>query len=248
MKKRFLSLLLISLCLQLGACAAHLTPALLNVDTAKECHPTIDNQQTQWIIGYGSLMQEASRLRTAPLAKTVMPVDIAGFQRGWFATGSNTGFSTTYLGAIINKDSGFNAVVFTVNTNDVTALDTRESGYCRTLVQHTQIHPLSPKSLASGQYWMYTNTSNSIAIASKKMPLVQSYVDIFISGCFEQEQQFGLSGFALRCINTSDYWSTHWVNDRPYPRRPFIYQPQAGKIDALLKQALPKLFNQITLE
>jgi hypothetical protein len=85
-------------------------------------------------------------------------------------------------------------------------------------------------------------------LASEEKPLVQSYVDIFISGCLEQEEQQRLAGFAQRCINSTTDWSAFWVNDRIYPRRPFIYQPKAGLIDHLLNNALPELFQQIHIE
>ena len=43
-------------------------------------------------------------------------------------------------------------------------------------------------------------------------------------------------------------WSEHWVNDRIYPRRPFVHQPRAGEIDRLLSASLPELFGRIRLE
>jgi len=38
------------------------------------------------------------------------------------------------------------------------------------------------------------------------------------------------------------------MNDRIYPRRPFIYQPKAGRIDQLLKEHLPQYFQHIRIE
>lgn len=248
MKNLPLSMGLILLCLQLSACVSTPIATTSITNDMTECHPNIDSQQQQFTIGYGSLMQEASRLRTAPNAKDITPIHLTGFQRGWFSKGSEVGFSTTYLGAIIDNHGEFNAVSFEVNETDIKALDQRESGYCRSLVAKDQITTLLSTPLPKGQYWIYTNTPNSIAMASTKNPIVQSYVDIFISGCMEQEQRFQLSDFALQCINSSTEWSAHWVNDRIYPRRPFIHQPLAGKIDQLLNQTLPKLFNNISIE
>jgi hypothetical protein len=49
-------------------------------------------------------------------------------------------------------------------------------------------------------------------------------------------------------VRTTDGWSKHWVNDRIYPRRPYIHQPNAWEIDAHLKRLLPELFGGIRIE
>lgn len=69
-----------------------------------------------------------------------------------------------------------------------------------------------------------------------------------VSGCLEQEQRYGLSGFSRECLATTDGWSEHWVNDRVYPRRPFVYQPKALQIDGLLSTQLPQYFSRVRIE
>jgi len=54
--------------------------------------------------------------------------------------------------------------------------------------------------------------------------------------------------FVDECVRTTDGWSKHWVNDRPMPRRPYIYQPMAFEIDKQLKRLLPELFENIEIE
>jgi hypothetical protein len=39
-----------------------------------------------------------------------------------------------------------------------------------------------------------------------------------------------------------------WVNDRVYPRRPFVVQPKAFQIDSLLSRELPQYFSRIRIE
>jgi hypothetical protein len=73
-------------------------------------------------------------------------------------------------------------------------------------------------------------------------------VDIFVSGCLEQEQRFGLAAFSQQCLSTTTDWSEHWVNDRIYPRRPFAFQPKARQIDSLLSKQLPQYFSRIRIE
>lgn len=215
----------------------------------ESCNSTPDTAQPQWVIGYGSLMQQESRQRTAPEASTAHAANVKGYRRGWFAKGSPVGFSTTFLGAVPDASASMNAVVFSVSTEALAALDRRESGYCRSQVKpgHLQLSGKA-EAIPAGQYWIYSNLPDSIALPDNDRPLVQSYVDIFIGGCLELEEQYQLAGFAEECIRTTSGWSEHWVNDRLYPRRPFIHQPRAGQIDRLLDKELPGIFRQIRIE
>jgi hypothetical protein len=215
-----------------------------------QCHPRPDPDQAQYVIGYGSLMQDESRKRTSPQAGPAHPVDVRGYRRGWFARGNPVGFSTTYLGALPDGESHLNAVVFHVDVSELMATDQREVSYCRRNVPLSDIRALDqePSPATGGQAWIYTNDAQTIATPSARFPIVQSYVDIFVSGCLEQEQRFELKGFAQQCLATTQDWSAHWVNDRIYPRRPFIHQPKSRQIDTLLSQQLPDYFSRIKIE
>jgi len=69
------------------------------------------------------------------------------------------------------------------------------------------------------------------------IPMVQSYVDICINGCLEIEALYrSAPGFLQEFIKTSTGWNKFWVNDRLYPRRPFIYIPKASDIDQALQK------------
>ena len=84
------------------------------------------------------------------------------------------------------------------------------------------------------------------------VPIVQSYVDICLSGCLEIEATFPLAKeaeFAETFLKTSTDWSKYWVNDRIYPRRAYVYQPNAGRIDELIEKVLgAELFSSIQIE
>jgi len=73
-------------------------------------------------------------------------------------------------------------------------------------------------------------------------------VDIFLSGCLEQEQRFELKGFAQQCVGPRATGRTIGSTDRLYPRRPFIFQPRSRQIDSLLSQQLPEYFSRIRIE
>jgi hypothetical protein len=117
-------------------------------------------------------------------------------------------------------------------------------------VPASQVKPLGPVfTLApDAQAWIYVSRGPAVQLPNAKFPIVQSYVDVFLSGCLEQEERSGVAGFARECIATTSGWSEHWVNDRLYPRRPFVYQPKARDIDRLLSKELPQYFGRIRLE
>jgi gamma-glutamylcyclotransferase (GGCT)/AIG2-like uncharacterized protein YtfP len=238
----------------LSACASSTQPALSRQDAQisieADCHPLADSDQPQYIVGYGSLMQDESRKRTSPQAGPAHPVEVAGFRRGWFARGDTVGFSTTYLGVSPDPKGTVNAVIYRVEKSELTATDQREASYCRQNVAMSDIRALEkgPFEMTGGQAWIYINRPEAIATPSARYPIVQSYVDIFVSGCLEQEQRFELKGFARQCLATTRNWSEHWVNDRLYPRRPFIFQPRSRQIDSLLSQQLPEYFSSIRIE
>ena len=242
------------LCLVLAgglvACASREPRGVPLPATAADCHPQPDAQRAQYIVGYGSLMQDESRRRTSPQAGPAHPVEVAGYRRGWFAKGDPVGFSTTYLGVLADPNQHLNAVVYRVAAQELAATDQREAQYCRVNVHASAITALEAPALdlADGQTWIYVNQPVATALPSARFPIVQSYVDIFVSGCLEQEQRFGLTGFARQCLATTQDWSVHWINDRPSPRRPFIFQPKAHQIDTLLAEQLPVFFAQIRIE
>lgn len=76
---------------------------------------------------------------------------------------------------------------------------------------------------------MYTVPPNRVGKPGKGHPITQSYVDIFLGGCLDVSEAYGIEEFALECIRTTKGWSKYWINDRIMPRRPFEHQPQAER-------------------
>ena len=215
-----------------------------------ECNAQPDSGRPQYIVGYGSLMQQESRQRTSPRAGPAHPIELSGYKRGWFARGRPVGFSTTYLGVVPDHRGRLNAVMYEVDVPEVSATDAREVSYCRTAVAVSQITALEPDFSVTpdSQAWIYVSRAENVAAPSAHYPIVQSYVDIFIAGCLEQEQSFALAGYSEQCVTTTLNWSEHWVNDRIFPRRPFVFQPRASQIDNLLAAHLARYFTRIRIE
>lgn len=199
-----------------------------------------------YIFGYGSLIEDESRQRTTPTARDAWPVIVSGIRRGWWARGAASGLTTTYLGAVDDPEAKCNGVIYKVTSEELSATDQRESaGYRRCRIDPAHITMLDGRAEPpAGEYWAYINEIPPQELPrnepSKQFPMVQSYVDICVNGCLEVEGKYPTAaGFTEMFIDTTEAWSKFWVNDRIYPRRPFIYRPTASQIDATLRQAKP---------
>ena len=217
-----------------------------------------------YICGYGSLIEQESRTRTTPQAVAAFPVKVKGYVRGWWARTGGVGFSTTYLGCVAsNAHSGFsadylNGVIYEVSESELVATDQREQGYTRTLISNSAIEDYLGVLGAGDKVWIYLNKfpNNTIptdVLPSPDFPIVQSYVDICVNGCLELETLYPVAkqkNFAVEFIKSTQIWSKHWANDRLYPRRPFIYCPNASTIDGLLSSNLTdkSIFKSIYIE
>lgn len=213
------------------------------------CHPSVDDKTDQYIVGYGSLISEQSKRNTIKNVGDNIPIMLKDYQRGWFLNGNNTSFAGIFLGIKPLLGHQTNAVVFRLNQQDqLIEFDKREAGYCRVLVKEGQISILSRRALPKGQYWIYVPERIQMGLPSKKYPIMQSYVDIFLSGCLDMEKKYQLKGYARQCINLTSNWSSNWVNDRIYPRRPWVYVPEALHIDKLLSEEVKIYFDKIQIE
>ena len=205
-----------------------------------------------YIFGYGSLIEQASRMRTTPRAIYVLPARVRGYARGWWARTNSIGFSTTYVGAIPEESSSINGVVYAVSEQELKDTNDREEGYTPTDITGI-VQILSGDYKPKDTVWMYVNDfkhgQREKSLPSPQFPIVQSYVDICLSGCLQIEQAFpdDAQDFARSFIQSTQEWSKYWENDRPAPRRPFAAVPLASRIDGLLQKYLSNLFAEIQL-
>jgi len=197
-----------------------------------------------FIFGYGSLIEDESRERTTPTARDAWPVRVQGIRRGWWARGAASGLTTTYLGALDDPEGVCNGVIYAVTEEELAATDRRESaGYQRCRIPRDHITMLDGRDEPpEGEVWAYVNKIPKEKLKdnlpSPQFPMVQSYVDICVHGALEIEGRYPTAkGFVQDFIATTDEWSKFWVNDRLYPRRPFIYRPSASQIDRALREA-----------
>jgi len=192
------------------------------------------------VFGYGSLMETQSRERTNPDAGDVRPARVTGFQRGWFHQFSDyVGSSCTYLGASGSATATVNGVIYHVD--DFQKTKERETGYTAVELSPKAIEMLDGKAAPDQPVYLFVSNPTDISktlAPTLAFPMVQSYVDICINGCLEIEAAYPntAKNFAEEFIRTTIGWNAYWVNDRIYPRRPFIYRPNATTIDKVLNR------------
>ena len=195
-----------------------------------------------YVFGYGSLLERASRTRTNPDAVSAWPARVTGYQRGWFHRfAEHVGFTCTFLGAVTAAGQTINGVIYKVE--DIESTKNRETGYTAIALAADQIEMLD-----GGKPWpnaddmkVYIFVSNPDAIAPTReptveLPMVQSYVDMCIHGCLELDSLYRATTgeFTQEFIRTTTGWNANWVNDRTYPRRAQFVQPSASDIDKAL--------------
>jgi len=209
------------------------------------CYPPPNPSTQQFIIGFGSLMQEKSKRQTDPSAGDSIPVRVRGYERTWDAQGDSISkYSTTFLGIRPNSNASFNGVIFPLSEGSLGSYDHREDWYCRTRVQRNQIQFLNGGDGIEGEYWIYVPRPSHSAYPDEKHPILLSYVYIFLSGCLQLEQKFNLPGFGEECLNSTTEWRTHWLNNR----QPNQKSTEEEKIHVLLEKGLPTLYPNLKFQ
>jgi hypothetical protein len=198
---------------------------------------------TDFIVGYGSLINSASRNSTATAPIPAIPVRVLasfGYIRTWNHPSS---FFFTALGLRKAKpgESGvtINGVLYEAIGGDMPKFDEREQGYTRVEVPASQIEAVSWQRLPeSGHIWIYVPVradgqgapGEGLPEPDADYPLLQSYIDVVVEGALEYDAEF-----AREVVDTTDGWNGFWLNDRELARRPLVHDPKAAKVDALLR-------------
>lgn len=194
---------------------------------------------TDFIIGYGSLINSASRNSTASAPIPAIPVRILpsfGYIRAW----NSRADAFTSLG-LRKPGPGeraltINGVLYPVNSAELPKYDQREAHYHRVEVPASQIEAVGWQRLPeAGHLWTYVPlASDPQGEPDADHPLLQSYIDVVIEGGLEYGEDF-----AREIIETSDGWSRFWLNDRELARRPQgVLDPKAAAVDIILKKTL----------
>ncbi|HEX3954877.1 MAG TPA: gamma-glutamylcyclotransferase family protein [Stellaceae bacterium] len=201
---------------------------------------------TNFIVGYGSLINSGSRNSTASAPIPAIPVRVSasfGYIRSW-NDHSLSGFTALGLRKVKPGETGMtiNAVLYPVEGTDMSKFDKREGLYTRVAVPASQIEAIGWQPLpAAGQFWIYVPMrfdalgkrgppGEDLPEPDVDHPLLQSYIDLTVEGCLEYD-----TDFARELLDTTVGWSRYWLNDREgLARRPWIRDAKARDVDLLL--------------
>lgn len=194
-------------------------------------------QVVHFIFGYGSLINYTSRRQTNPESKDAIPVRVSpefGYVRAWNFHGSSSKLTALGLRKIEtgNEANSINGVIYPVNGTDMSLVDAREEGYTRVEVPWKFVQCYSWPALPHPEQtklWMYL--PESPYLPNREYPILQTYVDVCLDGCFEYGEEF-----AIEFLESTFGWSQFWLNDRLLARRPWIHCPNHQFIDRLLEK------------
>jgi hypothetical protein len=198
---------------------------------------------TQFLFGYGSLINSASRDATAAAPIPAIPVRVSaafGYRRTWNSR-SPSGFTALGLRKAAPGEAGstINGVLYPVAGQDMSKFDEREVGYARVEVKLADIEALGWQRLPeSGHVWVYVPArpgsapGEGLPDPDPDFPLLQSYIDVVVEGGLE----YG-TDYAREILETTDGWSRYWLNDRELARRPWVHDTKSAAVDRLLMSA-----------
>lgn len=190
------------------------------------------------IAGYGSLMNTTSRSLTesssslTSAGSPAVPARISGFSRLWCAF-ERSHYSP--LGIIESEEAAVNVVLFNSTRDRLINFDKRETNYTRVSVPASSVFLVNENRTALNSVEIYV--PNSTFLPYDDAPIVQSYVDVVVSGCLEHSE-----AFAREFVTSTLRWDAPWVNDRESLRYRRTTRPVdsllAKKIDSLLEECL----------
>lgn len=207
-------------------------------------HKKLANLPSEFIVGYGSLINSASRNSTAAAPIAAIPVRVLaafGYIRSWNERGRLSHFTALGLRRPKPGEGGatINGVLYPVEAADLAKFDRRERSYVRVAVPRPQIEAVGWQPLPeAGHFWIYVPRSvaepaNSAAGAAEApdadYPIVETYVDVVVEGGLEYGAEF-----AREILETTEGWNRFWLNDREVAHRPWVHDPKTREVDGLL--------------
>jgi len=189
--------------------------------------------EKNYIFSYGSLINKDSLELTigkdkASEAKTVV---LEGYARGWRNHVHHE--NRTGLGIIEKQGAQVNGIVFEVDEDYFIELDKREYGFER--------RRLNTDGVVDGILWAYFVKDPNVP--TDEYPVALTYIDTVLAGCLTQGEEFTRE-FVRLTVN----WEYPIINDRDdpiFPRRAILDKESLSKVDLIIKEELPKVYEKI---
>ncbi len=182
---------------------------------------------TQYIFGYGSLINQQSRQLTGQVGETY-PAIVDHLVRYWGSI--DRSYSLSPLVAKLGEGQT-NGVLMAIDAEDLALFDQRERGYQRIQLKSQHIHSKAQLT-EQCQVWAYVQPSSPPPNAQS--PIALSYLDTVLAGCLSFSVEF-----ARHFIAHTQGWQHGWQNDRHaplYSRNPGVSAEQLTQIDQLLTE------------
>ena len=191
--------------------------------------------KTHLIFGYGSWISKKGRSPSG-VDQKVWPARVSGFRRFWNAY-CDLGFCV--LGVTTAPEASCNGVVVAVSNDELPEFDKRETLYRKVVLDSASVEYLGEHAPSDTEIWIYV--PHRIVIPTASVPLLQSYVDVALSGCLEISESF-----AAEFITSTVGWDKPWINDRGHEQyqRWLQSSDERAKVDSLLKQHCAEGFSQ----
>jgi len=184
---------------------------------------------SSYLFSYGSLINSQSRHLNSGLKRAQKAV-LTGYCREWNIAVPK--IKATVLGLVKKNQAKVNGVVFKVSEAELKSFDSRElpAGYTRIQIDLKQLK-INGKNPTEGTYYAYLTKKPTHPVKNK--PVIQSYVDVVLSGCLNYGKKF-----AQDFIKTTSGWQYARIDDRQNP----VY-PRALK-QLKHKRQIDKLMNE----
>ncbi len=198
----------------------------------------------RYLFIYGSLLSRRSREATLQGEVDVTPATLRGFRRVWNMHTPQLGGGITFLGLEPFPEATCWGAVMPVHDDQFDRLAAREQDYELTPLNWTDIE----EGPADREEPLHAFTYVSSDRPNDAFPIVQSYLDVCLTGCLElgKDATTGENHCASFLRDTAG-WGPHWVNDRVHARRPFVEFPQSISIDQAIRNCLPELVGSIRI-
>jgi hypothetical protein len=224
------------------------------------------NNENQYLFGYGSLISENSRRRTVDTDKAI-PALVSGYTRSWSYKCPRRDFTAVSVQHSNNASDTINGVLIKLVDphNDLLKLDIREKNYARGIISVDTIKFLQGHSYPiekNAIIWVYENqTKEKLNYSSTSQnhiqqehfpsfdcPIPASYIDCILKGCLKYSYEFAL----LFVFSTKGFSYEHYLNDRDYEviNRKYCAEDNEGLgevVDKVLKEStdLAWTFNEV---
>ena len=165
-----------------------------------------------FLLGYGSLINQKSRLRTIPHSFSAIPARVSGFVRSWSYRCPRKEYTAVSVTRVTNLNELVNGVLVPLELEDLISLDAREKNYARGIIPRNQIHT-DYELPEDATVWIYENhtplaqnlsTSSADLLLieeehtpSPSCPIPQSYLDCIMVGCLNIGQEFAMEFIKL---------------------------------------------------